>query len=88
MYKKSLPFSALRYHKKKQNYIMMNVINSSINLYAQLPIVAEIRPIQDRLRLSDAASGITGTSCDYNLHRDEKIDHILRRLYEKVSALR
>ena len=34
---------------------MMNAIYSSINLYAQLPIVAEIRPIQDSLRLSAGA---------------------------------
>ena len=38
---------------------MMNGNYSSINLYAQLPIVAEIRPIDDSLRLS--AGAVSGT---------------------------
>ena len=47
---------------------------SSINPYAQLPIVAELRPKQCSRRLrDDAASATAGTMCDYNLHRDEKL---------------
>ena len=41
---------------------MVNANYSDINLYAQLPIVAELRPKQCRLRLSaDAVSDTTGT---------------------------
>ena len=47
---------------------MMNRNYASINLYAQLVLVAELR----------AAAGTIGSSRDYNLHRDEQIDYILR----------
>ena len=46
---------------------------SSINLYAQLVLVAELRPKQCCLRLSaDAASCTIGTIRDYNLHQFAK----------------
>ena len=53
---------------RSQNVAEVNIISiavySSINLYAQLPIVAEIRPKGDGLRLSagtvlDPSSGTT-----------------------------
>ena len=35
--------------------IIINAMDASINLYAQLPKLAEIRPIQNNLRLSAGA---------------------------------
>ena len=61
---------------------MTNANYSSINLYAQLPIVAEIRSKQSRPSFSAGApvqsSGTTVPICDYNLHWDEETDYILR----------